>query len=280
MRMDHSDKTRGKGGNDARGAGTGAALFSGAARNRIEPARADGTGRSRNLGIPASILLGLAGLGVGAVAARFALPGDAPRTRGEASISSVMAAASMPEVSKSSAQLVTDALGRLKVEAAELRAAVADDQEKIGSSDVTKKLDAVTSRLEEASADPKETLAKLASRFAPLGRETAARLGALAERLERRSEPSAEAKPAQPKAKASAAPTPTEASKSSPVLDSWVLRQVYDGVALVEGAEGAREVVPGELLPGAGLVRSIEQKDKGWIVVTSRGVIDSDRHRY
>lgn len=59
-------------------------------------------------------------------------------------------------------------------------------------------------------------------------------------------------------------------------LGNWIVRDVYDGIALVEGREGGvREVAPGEFLPGAGEVRSIQRRGRAWIVVTSRGVIDN-----
>jgi hypothetical protein len=35
------------------------------------------------------------------------------------------------------------------------------------------------------------------------------------------------------------------------------------------------EVGPGDTLPGAGRVRSIERRNRQWVVVTSNGVIDS-----
>ena len=61
------------------------------------------------------------------------------------------------------------------------------------------------------------------------------------------------------------------------VLDNWIVRDVYSGIALVEGRSGGvREVVPGETLPGAGEVRSIERRGRAWIVVTSRGIIDTE----
>ena len=59
-------------------------------------------------------------------------------------------------------------------------------------------------------------------------------------------------------------------------LDTYVVRDVYDGLALVEGRSGGvREVAPGEYLPGAGEVRSIEKRGRAWVVVTSRGIIDT-----
>ena len=61
------------------------------------------------------------------------------------------------------------------------------------------------------------------------------------------------------------------------VLDNYILRDVYSGIALVEGRTGSvREVVPGETLPGAGEVRSIERHGRTWVVVTSRGIINTE----
>ncbi len=80
-------------------------------------------------------------------------------------------------------------------------------------------------------------------------------------------------------AKADAAPQPRlqEASTRPATVDGWLLRDVYGGVALVEGrAGGLREVAPGEYVPGVGEIRSIERRGRGWVVVTSRGIIQAD----
>ena len=56
-----------------------------------------------------------------------------------------------------------------------------------------------------------------------------------------------------------------------------MLRDVYGGVALLEGRSGGlREVAPGEYVPGVGEIRSIERRSRGWVVVTSRGIIQAD----
>ena len=59
-------------------------------------------------------------------------------------------------------------------------------------------------------------------------------------------------------------------------IDGWLLRDVYGGVALVEGRAGLREVAPGEYVPGVGEIRSIERRGRSWVVVTSRGLIQAD----
>jgi hypothetical protein len=68
-----------------------------------------------------------------------------------------------------------------------------------------------------------------------------------------------------------------EGARHTPqLLADWVVRDVYRGIALVEGPQGAVEVVPGDVLPGAGTVRAIERRGDGWIVITSRGFVDYD----
>lgn len=77
--------------------------------------------------------------------------------------------------------------------------------------------------------------------------------------------------PAQPTAAAPAEQRPQ-------LITNWVVRDVYDGIALVEGPHGSIEVIEGETIPGAGTVKSIERRGSGWIVVTSRGLVDSARN--
>lgn len=76
-------------------------------------------------------------------------------------------------------------------------------------------------------------------------------------------------------ATASVAPAPAPAAQPNrlPTVDGWVLRQVLDGAATVEGRQGIFEVIPGDPLPGVGRVDAIRRQDGRWVVVTSRGLI-------
>jgi uncharacterized protein YidB (DUF937 family) len=74
--------------------------------------------------------------------------------------------------------------------------------------------------------------------------------------------------------------SPSSAASTPQLITNWVVRDVYAGVAVVESPHGSMEVAPGELIPGAGTVKSIERRGGGWIVITSRGLIDSARDRY
>ena len=65
----------------------------------------------------------------------------------------------------------------------------------------------------------------------------------------------------------------------SQLITNWIVRDVYDGIALVESPQGFVEVGPGEIIPGAGRVLSIERRGAGWIVITNRGLVESDGYQ-
>jgi hypothetical protein len=59
-----------------------------------------------------------------------------------------------------------------------------------------------------------------------------------------------------------------------PIVDGWVLRQVFDGFALIEGLNGRLfEVGPGSNIPGVGRVETIRRQEGQWVVVTPKGMI-------
>ncbi|HEY5226150.1 MAG TPA: hypothetical protein VIJ06_05095 [Methylovirgula sp.] len=88
---------------------------------------------------------------------------------------------------------------------------------------------------------------------------------------------SAQAGTASPKAHAPTVSSTAQAKKTPKLLVNWVVRDVYRGVALIDGPEGTIEVARGDPIPGAGTVESIERKNGGWILVTSRGIVGSVR---
>jgi hypothetical protein len=56
------------------------------------------------------------------------------------------------------------------------------------------------------------------------------------------------------------------------------VREVYDGVALVEGQNRRLyEAVPGGFVPGIGRVEAIERRGRSWVVLTDKGVIGAYR---
>jgi hypothetical protein len=69
---------------------------------------------------------------------------------------------------------------------------------------------------------------------------------------------------------AAAPPPPPEAKR----VDGWVLRDVFNGAALIQGHGGNLiEVMPGDVLPGIGRIEAVKRQDGHWMVVTAHGVI-------
>ena len=63
-----------------------------------------------------------------------------------------------------------------------------------------------------------------------------------------------------------------------PIVEGWVIRDIFDGRAMVEsGRYGIYEVGPGAPLPGVGKVEAVRRQDGRWVVVTPKGLIVSAR---
>jgi hypothetical protein len=62
-------------------------------------------------------------------------------------------------------------------------------------------------------------------------------------------------------------------SPNSHPLPDFMLRNVFDGKALVESRSSLSVVKPGSVLNGAGRVLSIERRGGNWVVLTDRGLI-------
>jgi hypothetical protein len=76
---------------------------------------------------------------------------------------------------------------------------------------------------------------------------------------------------------AAAAPAPAAPPKPEvarmPTVEGWVLRDVANGSALIEGRRGMYEVFAGDPVPGLGRIDAIRKQDGRWVVVTSKGLI-------
>jgi len=135
-------------------------------------------------------------------------------------------------------------------------------------------------RAEQATATK---LASLAERFDKLERperDPSAQLTKIAERLDRMERQLAAAPSAAAKPLAVAANDPAQTNaiaEAKPAqIENWALRDVYNGVALIEGKNRRLvEIVPGQNLPGVGRVKTIERRGRTWIVVTTGGIITS-----
>jgi hypothetical protein len=56
-------------------------------------------------------------------------------------------------------------------------------------------------------------------------------------------------------------------------VEGWVLHEVANGAALIEGRRGIYEVSAGDPVPGLGRVDAIRRQDGRWVVVTSKGLV-------
>jgi hypothetical protein len=161
-----------------------------------------------------------------------------------------------------------------------------------GARQILERLDRSERVAQEASA----RFIKVAEQLDRIEREPAKAAGAVTERLERierqviaTANTVAGGAPAAAPAAAKAAapgpmpvPDPTQTAsvpkfdpRQTPV-EGWVLLEVYDGAALVEGRNKVHEIAPGQALPGVGKVQAIEKRGKAWIVVTDKGFIGTE----
>ena len=129
-------------------------------------------------------------------------------------------------------------------------------------------------KLEKAQAEPMAKIAKLSETVDKL-RATPPAAPAQAAAAVPARETTGSIAPTQV-ATAAAAPAPappkTEVGRL-PTVEGWVLRDVSNGGALVEGRNGLYEVYAGDPIPGVGRVDAIRRQDGRWVVVTSKGLI-------
>ncbi|MGH6936669.1 MAG: hypothetical protein ACRED2_10885 [Methylocella sp.] len=158
-------------------------------------------------------------------------------------------------------------------------------------------LEGLKTRLDAVSTRTSASIAELTSKVEYMQREPAAKLSQVIERLGRiehqiaaplaaaslgaAAAPGRAAAGKQAQLAVAPAKLPLEDANGHPqLITNWVVLDVYDGVALLESPRGSIEVAPGEIIPGAGRVKSIERRGKGWIVITSRGLVDSARDTF
>jgi hypothetical protein len=131
-------------------------------------------------------------------------------------------------------------------------------------------------KLEKAQAEPMARIAKLSETVDKL-RATPPAAPAQAAAAAPARETTGSIAPTQV-ATAAAAPAPVPAAPRTevgrlPTIDGWVLRDVSNGGALIEGRGGLYEVYAGDPSPGVGRVDAIRRQDGRWVVVTSKGLI-------
>jgi hypothetical protein len=199
-------------------------------------------------------------------------------------IGGALATAGFGRVAGDSAKLASsraleDTISRIDTEVAALRTSL-EQASKHSASQISKTSDRLD-KVEKAQAEPAAKLAKLSEtveklRTASVAAPAAAPVAAAA---------AVPAAPAAPKestgsiqtANAAAAPVPLPTPKPEvarlPTVEGWVLRDVGNGSALIEGRQGIFEVYAGDPIPGLGRIDAIRKQDGRWVVVTSKGLI-------
>ena len=129
-------------------------------------------------------------------------------------------------------------------------------------------------RIEKAQAEPAAKLARLSEAVEKLKAAQAAPVPVAAAPAAAKDVTGSISPPA---TAAVAAPVPLPAPKPEvarlPTVEGWVLREVADGGALIEGRKGIYEVYAGDPIPGLGRVDAIRKQDGRWVVVTNKGLI-------
>jgi TolA-binding protein len=157
-------------------------------------------------------------------------------------------------------------------------------------------LEGLTTRLDTAKRETSAAISALTDKVDRIQREPDAKLSQVIDRLDRierefaappaassigaATAAAAQKQPQISVASAKQVPEAVEGQKKPRLITSWIVRDVYDGTALIENPQGTIEVAPGDIIPGAGRVKSIERRGSGWIVITSEGVVDSIRDRF
>ena len=173
---------------------------------------------------------------------------------------------------------VRDDLKALRGEMAALRTNNEQLRQSEGSKHV-QELRALRSALEAQKAETASLKADLAARFDRSERDAVQRTDRTVERVDRLekrlADPTATGSLAKPAAKPEqkAEPRP-EPRPDRPAVHGMVLREVDQGVALIETKRGLLEVMRGDPVPGAGRVEAIEKHAGKWRVVTTTGIID------
>ena len=167
------------------------------------------------------------------------------------------------DVASSTNHALDAAVARIDADILVLKAGV-EHASKLGMSQYNRTSERLD-KVEKAQAEPAAKIAKLSEALDKLRAAPAAAPG-----------PVAAATAAAKDITGSIAPSAT-APKAEvgrlPTVEGWVLRDVANGGALIEGRHGMYEVYAGDPVPGLGRIDAIRRQDGRWVVVTSKGLI-------
>lgn len=158
-------------------------------------------------------------------------------------------------------------VARIDADILALRAGV-EHTSKVGMSHFNKTSDRLD-KVEKAQAEPAAKLAKLSDAVDRLrAAQPVAPAAVAAAPVAAKEVTGSIAPPA-----AAPASAPKVEVARLPAVEGWVLRDVANGGALIEGRQGIYEVYAGDPVPGLGRVDAIRRQDGRWVVVTSKGLV-------
>ncbi len=175
------------------------------------------------------------------------------------------------DVAASGNRAIEASIARIDSDILSLKASL-EHTSKIGMSQFNKTSDRLD-KVEKAQLEPAAKLAKLSETVDKLRATPAAAPAPVA----------AAPAPAAPKEVTGSVTPPAAAQASAtlpkvevgrlPTVEGWILRDVANGGALIEGRQGVYEVYAGDPVPGLGRIDAIRRQDGRWVVVTSKGLI-------
>jgi hypothetical protein len=206
---------------------------------------------------------------IGAMAAVVALATVAGALGGAlatAGVGKLMAGDSTSASARDSAIEAT--VARIDADIATLKASL-EQTAKTGATQFNKASDRLD-KVEKAQVEPAAKLAKLSDAVDKLRTAQASATSAPAKDVNVTGSIPQQVAAATPSAPA--APPKPEVARM-PTVEGWVLRDVANGSALIEGRRGMYEVFAGDPVPGLGRIDAIRKQDGRWVVVTSKGLI-------
>jgi hypothetical protein len=205
---------------------------------------------------------------IGAMAAVVALATVAGALGGALATAGVGKLMAGHSASASKDSALEAAVARIDADIVALKASL-EHTAKTGTTQFNKASDRLD-KVEKAQAEPAAKLARLSEAVDKLRTAQASAISAQAQARDVNVTGSVPQQAAA--APAPAAPPKTEIARM-PTVDGWVLREVANGSALIEGRRGLYEVFAGDPVPGVGRVDAIRKQDGRWVVVTSKGLI-------
>jgi len=161
-------------------------------------------------------------------------------------------------------------IARIDADILALKASV-EHTAKLGMSQFSKTSERLD-KVEKAQAEPAAKLAKLSETVDKLRATPAATPVPVAAAAPKEKEVTGSVTLPAAAAQASATAPKVEVGRL-PTVEGWILRDVANGGALIEGRQGVYEVYAGDPVPGLGRVDAIRRQDGRWVVVTSKGLI-------